>query len=139
MPITPKRPCLGSPQRPRCGALVERGRCRLCASTLSRAKDRGRETAQQRGYTSHWARVSQQHLRQYPLCGMRAPDAYPDGWRGACHEQGRITAAECTDHIRPHKGDQNVFWDRRNFQALCANCNRIKGIRYEGGFGRAMA
>lgn len=36
-----------------------------------------------------------------------------------CEAQGRITAATVVDHIKPHKGDQGLFWDRANWQALC--------------------
>jgi 5-methylcytosine-specific restriction enzyme A len=27
--------------------------------------------------------------------------------------------AEVVDHIIPHKGDINLFWDTKNWQALC--------------------
>lgn len=111
------------------------GRCPDCRRDRQRVVDAGRGTAQQRGYTYRWSQVSQVHLRSYPLCGQRAPEAYQDGWRGACHEQGRIRAAACTDHIRAHKGDTSLFWDTRNRQSLCDDCNRVKAIRYEGGFG----
>jgi 5-methylcytosine-specific restriction endonuclease McrA len=80
--------------------------------------------------------ASRRHLEQYPLCGQRAEHAYPDGWRGACHDQGKTTPAACTDHIRAPKGDPVQFWDPRNWQSLCSDCNRVKAIRYESGFGR---
>lgn len=107
-----------------------------CAGVHGAEKDARRQTAQQRGYNYRWSLASKRHLHQYPLCGQRAPDAYADGWRGECHEQGRIRAATCTDHIHAHKGELGAFWDPRNRQSLCDNCNRIKGIRFEGGFGR---
>jgi 5-methylcytosine-specific restriction endonuclease McrA len=27
------------------------------------------------------------------------------------------------DHIQPHRGDQRLFWDRRNWQPLCRTCH----------------
>ena len=47
--------------------------------------------------------------------------------------------SECVDHIVPHKGDQQLFWDQSNWQALCRRCNSIKCARLEGGFGNASA
>lgn len=31
-----------------------------------------------------------------------------------------------TDHIRPHKGDYNLFWDVSNWQPLCHECHARK-------------
>ena len=86
--------------------------------------------------SARWRRARGLQLHRYPLCGMRAPEAYDDGWRGECHELGRIRKANVADHIRAHKGDLALFWDPRNRQSMCDDCNRIKNIRYEGGFGR---
>ena len=30
------------------------------------------------------------------------------------------------DHIIPHRGDPELFWDRSNWQALCKNCHDRK-------------
>ena len=27
------------------------------------------------------------------------------------------------DHIRPHRGDEELFWDRANLQCLCKSCH----------------
>jgi 5-methylcytosine-specific restriction protein A len=34
-------------------------------------------------------------------------------------EEGRYVKATVVDHIKPHRGDQTLFWDRSNWQALC--------------------
>lgn len=40
---------------------------------------------------------------------------------------GLDTSQLVADHIRPHKGDAALFWDRANLQCLCAAChNRVK-------------
>lgn len=41
--------------------------------------------------------------------------------------------AEHLDHIIPHKGDYNLFWDRSNWQSLCASCHSKKTIREMNG------
>lgn len=39
------------------------------------------------------------------------------------------------DHIRPHKGDKELFWDPANWQALCASCHSRKTAKEDGGYG----
>ena len=65
-----------------------------------------RGSARQRGYTRAWEKAREGHLRHEPLCRM-------------CKQQGRVTAASVVDHIKPHKGDRRLFWDRSNWQSLC--------------------
>lgn len=37
-----------------------------------------------------------------------------------CAEDGnKITVAVIVDHVRPHKGDADLFFDPRNLQSLC--------------------
>jgi 5-methylcytosine-specific restriction enzyme A len=36
-----------------------------------------------------------------------------------CMDAGRLTPASVVDHIRPHRGDLGLFWDRHNWQSLC--------------------
>jgi 5-methylcytosine-specific restriction endonuclease McrA len=48
--------------------------------------------------------------------------------------EARFTCARCSkiegvtrnlvaDHIRPHRGDEALFWDRANLQCLCKPCH----------------
>jgi 5-methylcytosine-specific restriction protein A len=37
-----------------------------------------------------------------------------------CESDGRVEAGTVVDHIKPHKGDQALFWNRANWQTLCA-------------------
>lgn len=68
------------------------------------------------GQWSHWyAKKSWRKLRlrvlaEEPLCRM-------------CRAKGRLTPADTVDHIKPHRGDTQLFWDRDNLQALCASCH----------------
>ena len=45
-------------------------------------------------------------LTDQPLCAM-------------CLSQDVVTAADTVDHIKPHKGDADLFWLRDNLQSLC--------------------
>lgn len=46
-----------------------------------------------------------------------------------CLELGVVEDATDVDHIKPHKGDRKVFWDRSNWQALCHRCHSRKTAR----------
>jgi len=52
-----------------------------------------------------------------------------------CKKQGKITPATVVDHIVPHKGDQEKFWDPNNHQSLCDTCHNRKTAKEDGGFG----
>lgn len=132
--LAPLRPC----PVPRCPELTRGGRCVNHTRQVHVQVESNRPSAHSRGYNYRWSRVSQRHLAEYPLCGMRAQDARVDGWRGECHEQGRLTPAECTDHIEPHKGNQALMFDPKNLQSLCLRCNTVKAIRFEGAGVRAQ-
>lgn len=45
------------------------------------------------------------------------------------HRRCKMCGASATvvDHIKPHRGNWLLFWDVRNWQALCARChNSVK-------------
>ena len=67
-----------------------------------------RKTAE-RGYGGAWQRSREVFLAQPEnvLCVM-------------CKAVGRLTPATVVDHKVPHRGDQKLFWDTSNWQALCA-------------------
>jgi len=68
------------------------------------------KSARQRGYTWQWEKARAVFLRSNPVCGM-------------CQEHGLLTPAAVVDHIRPHRGDQALFWDETNWQSLCTACH----------------
>lgn len=84
--------------------------------------DRKRLSSSQRGYNARWRKARKAYLKQNPLCV-------------ACKSIGVITEATVVDHIKPHKGDQELFWDRSNWQSLCKRCHDRKTAKYDGGFG----
>lgn len=82
----------------------------------------GGKSAAARGYGSRWRTAARNFLRAHPICAE-------------CERQGRITAAVCVDHIKPHRGNWALFWDVSNWQPLCARCHSIKTAEEDGGFG----
>ena len=43
-----------------------------------------------------------------------------------CKARGRIVASEVTDHIIPHNGDLELFWQSSNWAARCWGCHSSK-------------
>lgn len=128
MPNAAPRPCL----HPGCGALVRdgSGRCpkhhdvkRQADKQQQRQYDKERGSSSQRGYGSRWRKARAAYLCAHPLCEV-------------CLKQGLVVPAEVVDHIVPHKGDQGLFWDSSNWQALCKPCHDAKTSREDGGWGR---
>lgn len=70
----------------------------------------GRGTAAERGYGSKWRSARAKFLGEHPLCVR-------------CLAAKRTTAATVVDHITPHRGDLDLFWDRKNWQPLCKPCH----------------
>ena len=116
MPEAPRKPC----QVPGCRHLVDRGYCEAHARLLG--GDVRRASAARRGYGRRWQSASKAFLLNNPVCVE-------------CQRRGRTTLATVVDHIHPHRGDQNLFWDRNNWQPLCKSCHDRKSAR-ESGFGR---
>lgn len=95
----------------------------VCSSSVRRFKDR--RTSAQRGYGHRWRKASKAHLAANPLC---VP----------CKEKGVCESATIVDHIVPHKGDEELFWDESNWQSICKPCHDSKTAREDGGFGREV-
>lgn len=77
-----------------------------------------RRPSSQRGYTAAWRKSRAVFLAKHPLCRE-------------CQARGKVEPATVVDHINPHKGDMNVFWDVANWQALCKECHDRKTGRGE--------
>lgn len=118
MPVAPLRPCLS----PRCRGRVRSGYCRDCA----RGREQQRGSAHARGYTRRWERYRKAWLAEHPICGDRASTRSTAHSR--CWKERRVVAARHVDHITPHEGDQELFWDSANHQSLCASCHSRKTI-----------
>ena len=103
MPRKPKRPC----RYPGCPNLSDEVYCEEHRGLYAR------ESAHRRGYGHEWRTARERFLRRNPLCVE-------------CLKRGRIAPATVVDHIVPHRGDEKLFWDERNWQALCKACHDRK-------------
>jgi 5-methylcytosine-specific restriction protein A len=57
-----------------------------------------------------WRKAAKWFLAENPLCVL-------------CAVIGRTTGATTVDHIEPHRGDYNKFWDVNNWQSVCKTCH----------------
>lgn len=117
MPDRPARIC-------RCGRRVPAGvRCPCEQKRAAERKarfDKTRPNSSQRGYTGAWEKASKAFLRSRPVCALCGKTLDLDRPREAV-----------VDHIRPHKGDRSLFWDKSNWQRLCRPCHSSKKQRQE--------
>ncbi|MBE7897524.1 HNH endonuclease [Paenibacillus polymyxa] len=90
-----------------------------------RSYDQYRGTAAERGYDSKWRKAREGYLRKHPLCTY-------------CFQRGYLATATVVDHITPHRGDKQLFWDRDNWQPLCKQCHDTKTAKEDGGFGNGV-
>lgn len=105
MPMKPKKPC----SYPGCPNLTHN---QFCSEHEKNGRDQ-RPSAAKRGYDRRWMVARQLFLNQNPLC-MK------------CMAEGHFEPATVVDHIIPHRGDEDLFWDKTNWQALCKKCHDTK-------------
>ena len=105
MPNKPMKPC----KHRGCPLLTNEDYCEF----HKRLHAAERKSASERGYDSSWRKARTQYLKENPLCVK-------------CEEEGRITSATVVDHIKPHRGNYNLFWDQNNWQSLCKKCHDRK-------------
>lgn len=63
--------------------------------------------------TKRWRVSRKVYLNHNPLCRR-------------CAEAGITEQATVVDHVIPHRGDYDLFWDQDNWQALCTPCHNHK-------------
>lgn len=108
-PQRAKRPCLVSSCKE---YSTNQGYCDKHQDKI-RKKDRERGTSHQRGYDARWNKARIEHLDEHPLCVD-------------CGKREYVMPATVVDHIVPHKGNDELFWDRSNWQSLCKPCHDRK-------------
>ena len=72
-----------------------------------------RPSSSSRGYGSKWQRISKAYLHKHPLCVK-------------CLANGKYISSSVVDHITPHRGNMELFWNQSNWQALCKPCHDRK-------------
>lgn len=98
-------------KHPGCPELIPYGQMYCDRHKDLHSKDR--EGATKRGYNRTWQAESKKFLLSHPLCEM-------------CLSEKKLTEATVVDHIIPHRGDEKLFWDRSNWQALCKHHHDVK-------------
>ena len=87
---------------PGCNVLVGSGRC-----VAHSAKCVERDPDVKRLYSSpQWRAIRATQLAKEPWCAE-------------CLKRGEYVFAAEVDHIEPHKGDPELFFDENNLQSLC--------------------
>ena len=67
----------------------------------------------EKGYNSRWRKERARFLKAHPLCVK-------------CLENKMFEKATVVDHIVPHRGGRELFWDEKNWQPLCKPCHDTK-------------
>lgn len=65
-------------------------------------------------HSARWTRLSRAYRIEHPLCEE-------------CRRNGVTKSATVVDHIVPYPICESYFYDRRNLQSLCDECNHKKG------------
>lgn len=105
MPTRPKKPC----QHPGCPNLVDGKYCDKHKPLHTEAA----RSASRRGYNYKWQQESKKFLTEHSLCVL-------------CLKTGKFVQATVVDHKIPHRGNQKLFWDRKNWRPLCKHCHDTK-------------
>jgi 5-methylcytosine-specific restriction enzyme A len=77
-----------------------------------------RESSTKRGYGYAWQQARKGFLKSHCYCAI-------------CLKKNKITIGNIVDHIKPHRGDQQLFWDKTNWQTLCKTCHDSIKQRFE--------
>ncbi len=110
---------------PRCPRLVDKGRRYCDAHAKVKRKEESEARPDYHKWYGHasWKRARRRFLAENPLCVE-------------CTREGRTTAATEVDHIVPHKGNRELFWDCGNWQPLCKECHSAKTMTELNASGR---
>jgi 5-methylcytosine-specific restriction protein A len=91
--------------------------------SVRREADHRRGSARERGYNVRWEKARRTFLTRHPLClGCEAVD--------------RVEPAVIVDHVVPHGGDTNRFWDTSLWQGCCKWHHDVVKQRLEDRYSR---
>jgi 5-methylcytosine-specific restriction protein A len=69
-------------------------------------------------YGRKWQREAKRFKAMHPWCVLCPPS--------------RRSLATVVDHVIPHRGDYDLFWDESNWAPACAPCHSAKTAREVG-------
>lgn len=121
MTLRPKKPCT----KVGCTNLTSDGTSR-CEHHKVVERTRTRNNDYTSMYNYQWKKIRARFLKENPLCVY-------------CMREGRVEPANVVDHIKPHKGDKELFFDYDNYQSLCYSCHNRKTAKEDGGYGRTIS
>lgn len=119
MPRKPRKPC----SYPNCPELTESRYCDKHQKEINKSYNK---SCRPYGYlynNRRWRKLRKQFLLEHPLCEV-------------CKKQGAVTVADVVDHIKPHEGNEELFWFESNWQALCKCCHDKKTAKEDGRWGK---
>ena len=102
-----------------CRTLLDKpGYCEKHRRALAARPSKPFESAARSNYygSSRWKALARQAVRETPCCEVC----------GASKADGAVLEAH---HRRPPRGDEELFFDRENLQALCRACHRVVTAR----------
>ena len=109
MPKKPPHPC----SSPGCPALTHN---RYCEQHTAIERKRPRSGRCGNMYNYRWQKARAAFLRAHPICCV-------------CEREAIIEPSAVVDHKIPHEGNQTLFWDESNWQAMCVQCHNRKSAR----------
>ena len=121
MPKKPKKPC----NHPGCPELTEGRYCEKHQKEIDKEYNKSNRPYKKLYNSNHWQRLRKHVLAKQPLCVI-------------CLKEKRITPATVVDHIKPHKGDEKLFFDINNLQPLCKSCHDRKTAKEDGRWRRKV-
>jgi 5-methylcytosine-specific restriction protein A len=89
----------------------------------SKVYDQRRGSARERGYNVRWEKARRTFLTRHPLCL-------------GCEAVYRVEPAVIVDHVIPHGGDSNRFWDTSHWQGCCKWHHDVVKQRLEDRYSR---
>ena len=93
---------------------LHRPRGQRSRAEANREADRRRGNERERGYDGRWRKASAEFRRANPFCAYCQVGAFGPP---------TVSAAELTDHLYPHRGDEALFWRREWWVACCTACH----------------
>jgi 5-methylcytosine-specific restriction protein A len=119
IPRRPPKPC----KHPQCPNLTEGN---YCAEHQDEKEYKPRRNPHKKLYSStRWQELRRYRLNTQPLCVE-------------CLKNNRYTPATVVDHIKPHRGNEKLFYDLKNLQSMCKPCHDRKTAKEDGRWKRRV-
>lgn len=97
---------------------TDSARLKISAGVSGSARQVKGNSSTARGYGYRWQKARAHYLAAHPLCAM-------------CSTEQSPVPATVVDHIKPHGGDEVLFWDTANWQPLCKHCHDSRKQKQE--------